>query len=477
MKKPRRWIPLILGILILAGCLGVAGYRSYQSRFAYVGEVRYEKTVETLDLSEKSVNDLTQLQAFPGLKRIDLRGTGLTCGQYDTLRSWFPEAEILWDIPFQGEAYDMETDSLAISALTGEDAGVLSYFPCLKSIDATQCRDYAMLLNLMEQYPGLEVRYGIWLGEERYDPDTAELILTDADIEQLRQGIPYLPKLKSVRFEGTLPEAETLTALAEANPEIEFYWQVTVLGTVADVYTTELDFSGMPITSTEELEAAVEYLPALEKVLMMDCGLSNEEMDALNKRHEGVLFVWNVVLNRLITVRSDAKVFAPVLLGLRVWDRDLVNLKYCTELEVIDLGHMPISNCDFLENMPNLKYLILVETNIKDISPVANLKNLKFLEIFLSPITDYTPLLECTALEDLNLSYTRGDPEVLMQMTWLKRLWYFWGSMTNEQYERLKAALPDTQVERITFSSTDNGWRKGYLYYEMRDLMGLPYLE
>lgn len=477
MTRGRKWILLILSILFLAVGLCLVGYRQYQNRFAYVGEVRYEKTIETIDLSGREPGDLTQLQSFPGLKRIDLRGTGLTCGQYDTLREWFPEAQILWDIPFQGEYYDMATDSLTITALTEADAAVLPYFTGLKAVDATGCRDYPAILGLMARYPGLEVTYSIWLGEECYAPDTPELVLTDADVEQLEQAIPYLPQLKYVRFEGVLPEAQALIALTEAHPEIEFYWQVTIFDTVADIYTTELDFSGISMTSTEELEAAVAYLPSLEKVLMMDCGLSNEEMGELNQRHKNVLFVWNVVLNRLITLRSDATVFAPVLYGLRVWDRDLVNLKYCTELEVIDLGHMNISNCDFLENMPNVKYLILAETSITDISPVANLKKLKFLELFLSPITDFTPLLQCTALEDLNVCYTRGSFDTLKQMTWLKRLWYFWGSTTNEQYEHLQAALPDTQIVRITLSSTSMGWRKGYLYYEMRDLMGMRYLD
>ncbi len=477
MTKRRKRLPLILGILFLTACLGLGGFQLYQNRFSFVGEERYEKTIESIDLSGQTVADLTQLQAFPGLKQIDLRDTGLTCDEYDLVKSWFPDADILWDIPFRSEYYDMDTESLTITDLSEEDMAVLPYFTALKSIDATNFRDYARINELKDRYPQLEVNYGIWLEDQSYAPDVTELQLANADIYQLEEVLPFFTRLEHVSFAGTLPAAENLKRLTQRYPDIEFYWQITVLGAVAEVYTTELDFSGVPMTATEELEAAVAYLPSLEKVLMLDCGLSNEEMHALNQRHENVLFVWNVVLNNLITLRSDATTFAPVVFGLHVWDEDLVNLKYCTELVVIDLGHMEITKCDFLAEMTKLEYLILVDTYITDISPVSNLKNLKFLEIFMSPVMDYTPLLGCTALEDLNICYTRGNPKTLEQMTWLKRLWVQRGGMSNEQYASLIAALPNTQVVMPFYGSTSDGWRQGYLYYEMRDLLGMPYLE
>ena len=52
---------------------------------------------------------------------------------------------------------------------------------------------------------------------------------------------------------------------------------------MADVFTTELDFSGIELESAEEIEAAVPYLPNLEKVLMLECGLTNDQMAQLNE--------------------------------------------------------------------------------------------------------------------------------------------------------------------------------------------------
>jgi hypothetical protein len=165
----------------------------------------------------------------------------------------------------------------------------------------------------------------------------------------------------------------------------------------------------------------------------------------------------------------------PHKLGYTVRDSDLENLKYCTDIICLDLGHMPISDCSFLAYMPHMRYLILADTRVADISPIEGLKELVFLELFMSKVKDYTPLLGCTALEDLNISYTQGDPTVIGQMTWLKRLWWTGGGITNEQLDALLAALPDTLVKRPSVSSTGGGWRQGDHYYAMRDLLGMPY--
>lgn len=308
-----------------------------------------------------------------------------------------------------------------------------------------------------------------------YTPDTRRLTLTDVDIAELEAAIPALPQLEHVTLNGNLPDAQALLALTAAHPDITFFWHTEVFGVYADVNTTELNLSGIPMESVAEAEAAAAYLPSLQKVIMCDCGISNEDMAALNRRHEDILFVWTVEIGRFITLRTDVTAFAPVKFGYEVWDDDLENLRYCTELVVLDLGHMDIWESGFLEPLTKLQYLILADTHITDLSPLENMKELKFLEIFLTPIRDYAPLLGCTALEDLNMCYTTGAPDPIMQMTWLKRLWWCGSYMTWEQQEELRSTLANTEIVMPGLGSTDNGWRKGQNYYDMRDLLGMPY--
>ena len=64
-----------------------------------------------------------------------------------------------------------------------------------------------------------------------------------------------------------------------------------------------------------------------------------------------------------------------------------------------------------------------------------------------------------------------------MEMTWLKRLWATRVGLSNEQNRELKAALPDTVVCINGQHPTDLGWRQAQRYYEMRDLLGMRYME
>ncbi len=474
--KMKKFLPVLLILLVLLAGLGFRRYRNYQARFVWLGEVRYEKITENLDLTGGLPENLTVLKEFSNLKQLDVRGTGIGVENYEELKSWFPDTRILWDIPFQGEYYPMTTECLSVTELSETDLGILDYFTQLRQIDAASCGEYAMLAELRARYPQLVVDYEIRIGGEAFAYSADQLVLADVDVKQLETVLPFFEKLSKVTLEGVLPAAEDLHRLRGQYPDVEFYWQVTVLGQTADIATTELDFSGIPLDSTEEIEAAAAYLPNLEKVLMLDCGLTNEQMAQLNERHSDVLFVWNVKLGQGMVLRSDATVFAPVLEWRKVYDRDLKNLRYCTELVLIDLGHMEITDVSFLEYMPELRFLILADTRVTDLTPLSGLKKLQFLELFISPIKDYSPLVGCTALEQLNISGTFADPTPLMQMTWLKRLWHVMGYMTPEQRSALIEALPNTLVQTPTHGSTGGGWRNCDLYYEMRDMMGLPYM-
>ena len=233
----------------------------------------------------------------------------------------------------------------------------------------------------------------------------------------------------------------------------------------------EIDLSGMEIESAQWVEERIRDMPKLRKVIMCDCGLGDEEMDALNRRYEDIRFVWTVRMGR-ISVRTDTNYFAPVVTGDYVTEIDLGPLKYCTDVVAVDLGHMAVRTCDWARNMTKLQYLILADTGITDISPLASCEDLIFLELFLTAVRDYSPLLSCTRLEDLNLCYSYGSAEPVKQMTWLKRLWW-----DGNPYETkgLEEYLPDTECNFSSGSSTGGTWRLGQRYKEQRDILGMPY--
>jgi hypothetical protein len=127
--------------------------------------------------------------------------------------------------------------------------------------------------------------------------------------------------------------------------------------------------------------------------------------------------------------------------------------------------------------MPKLKYLVLADTRVRDITPLTGLKDLVFVELFLTAVKDYSPLLTCTGLEDLNLCYTHGDPEPVTRITWLKRLWWSGDWKARAKYgDTFRENNPDGVFNFTTGSSTGEGWREGKHYYAMRDLIGMSYM-
>lgn len=384
----------------------------YDTTYITIDGTEYRRDIEVLDLSGTSFTDWDALAQLTRLTQLDLRDTGLTAAQYESLQAALPGCNILWSMQVGSSNYDNDTTALTLTDLTAEDIEVMHNLPALETVQLKNCSDTALLLEAME-----------------------------------------------------------------ALPHVQFLWDFEIYGIPVSTTTESLDLTGMTLSDTAELEAKLPYFYNLKKVDMCGCGLSNEEMDALNKRHMDTQFVWTVSIGPM-TLRTDVTYFMPFKLGHEVTDSMCKNLRYCTDIVCMDLGHMSISNCDFVEYMPHLQYLILGDTGVSDLTAIGTLKELKYLELFLTKATDFWPLLGCTALEDLNICYTpfSGDCDPLYRMTWLDRLWMAANGLTLDQQTELKEALPGTHIIFRSPSSTNKGWRMSPNYYIQRDIFGMLYM-
>lgn len=481
---------------------------------------------------------LVDLQFYPrNEQQLDLRGQNISVRNYEKLSRKLPECEILWDVPFQGNALPHDTRQITVSRLTREDIQALACFKDLETVNARGCTDYENLLDLRQDRPDVQVEYSLTLGTQTYTGTAAQVALdtlTEADVEKLS----YLPELQSVHCGGgeetairklqeycrergvefciTLggepiapetkevtagaitdeqlpllrflpnmeklhirsPEAsaENLLALRDSLPQVKVTWEQEICGTVLSSDVKELDLSGEKVTDLQELEQKMPYFPDAETVFLGECGVDNEALAAHREQaREAYKLVWTVTCGSKLKTRTDAKTFMPVREHVYYFnDEEAYNLRYCEEMVCIDIGHMSIHNIDFVEYMPDLEYLILAHTQLNYIEPIKHCQKLKFLELDWSPIKDLTPLKECKALEDLNLGNTFADFEPIKDMTWLKNLWMI-DCSTRARYE-MTQALPDTKVMVTGAATVDNGWRELDNYYKMRDLLGMHYM-
>ena len=446
-----KFISVVILILSLMLCMGLLNACSSA-----------EDRVAGLDLEE-----------LEDQSAVDLRDRTLTVEQYQMLKDRLPACEILWNVPFQGIDYSSDICEMTVRNLSEADFEILALFPNLERIDALDCPDYTVLAKLAAERPDLQVAYQIPFCGESVSSDVTVLTIPGDRVEEAAELLPFFREVTAVTFAEPLPGAQQITTLQAEFPEIAFSWNLMFHEIELNEGTETLDLTGIPVT-VEEVENLIAYLPKLTWLDMSDCGIDNEQMDTLNRKYEHIKIVWTVSIGEFIRLKTDTTWFMPTKLGYRVNTKDVYNLRYCTDIVALDLGHMKISNCDFVAFMPHLKYLILADTNVTDLTPLTGLKELAFLELFLLDIQDYTPLETLTGLEDLNLYYTHGNIEVILHMTWLKNLW--WNGCGWQDQLLLRETMPDCQFSFGSVSSTGDGWRKLPNYYAQRDIFGMSYM-
>ena len=306
---------------------------------------------------------------------------------------------------------------------------------------------------------------------------------SEADLEELRAGLERLRGVEKVDLTGCGLGADVLSSLRASLGGVDVEFTVPLYGQEYSSEAEEIDLSGIPVQDgAAELENALPAFSRLSRVVMCDCGLDSEEMDALNRRYEDIRFVWSVHFG-IWTVRTDATNF----ICNRTYNRSSLyswqcrELRWCTDLIALDLGHKNVEDLSFLYDLPHLQYLILAEDPVRDLTPVGSLKELKWLEIFWTRAEDLSPLTECTALRDLNVCYVyaKGDNAyaALSQMPWLERLWCCGSNMSEAQIGQLREDLPDCEIFADRFGESTGGtWRYHPHYYEMRDAFEMYYM-
>lgn len=378
---------------------------------------------------------------------------------------------------------DALTQELTVTdANPAELEELLPQLPQLKTLTLEgTVPDISALSAFMDQHPNLQLICPISINGNDYSTDAQVLDFTNSSVavDELKNALPLFGNLQELTLTGTNLSDEDLMALADSNPDILVCCELSLAGQRFMTDSVEIDISSSVVT-TDEIDRMLPYFPRLEKLDMSFCGIGNEEMDALNQRHPEVNIVWTLKIGEAKT-RTDAIYFYPAEFNYYPTNEEMKQLRYCPDMIAVDIGHTRATDCEFLWYMPNVKYLILADTGITDITPVGNLKELIYLELFNLKINDYSPLLNCTKLQDLNIGTTYADPEPLSKMTWLHNLQWHRSDQnpeTKEDVLKLPEQLPDTNVVLFPRKKARNiggPWRYLPNYYVFRDIIGATY--
>lgn len=443
---------LLLAALLLGGCA------EQEPAYITVGEATYPA-------------DITQL---------DLRDKELTPEEYTALCQALPDCEILWKVPFQGQYLDPELRQLTLDTLTEQGLENLSWLKNLEDIQIQSFPGSSVLEALAAAVPDCTIRYPVPMGDQTYSMFARQLTLCWDALSRNTEMLAWLPELTDVVLTDTVTDLETISSLIRDYPEIRFHFTFVLFDRELDSDAKEIDLSGIVMENLDAVEAALPLFSGLEQLILCDTGLPSEELDALWKRHPEIRVIWNVKVG-YSWLRTDTTSFMPFKLGydglegIEMTDRHMTEVKYLVDVVCMDLGHQGMTNIEFVRNMPNLKYLIIADSPVKDLSPLEDLKNLEYLEAFLNHIPDISPLAGCTGLRDVNLCYNDiTDISPLLQLPHLENIWLSsnWG-LTEEQRQQVRDTFPDAKIVFMTRSSTGEGWRELPRYYEQRKLLGM----
>ena len=467
--------------------------------------------------------DVATLDYFTRLKTVEAQ----ECTDYPQLAALTarrPEVTVEYTVTIDGREYPQDTAVVSISGITEEEINLLTYLPELTAVTAVGCRTPEQMTRLRDFCQEKGLSFALRFGTKTY-PDTVQELdvtgVTDGELELLQ----LLPELKTLHLKNPEADPETVAQLRSTYPKADISWEVEIAGVSFPDDTKEVDLSAVLESSAaqtaagtaagtqtavgaqtttktqtttgaatgtqstketqstapavtlnlEDLEKKMSYLSDAKQVFLGKCGLDNEELAALRERvRDSYKLVWTVQLGKKLTARTDDTTFMPVREHVYYFlDEDAYNLRYCEDMLCVDVGHMGLTNIDFVKGMPHLQILILAHNGqLQDISPISSCKELIFLELDWSAVKDFTPLVGCTSLEDLNIGLTYPSVEPLMQMTWLKNLWM----VDRGGAYQLSQALPDTKIVASADVTVGAGWRNLPNYYKMRDMLGMEYM-
>ena len=483
----------------------------------------YDQDTDVLYVTSLTDEDVATLDYFTRLKTVEAQ----ECTDYPQLAALTarrPEVTVEYTVTIDGREYPQDTAVVSISGITEEEINLLTYLPELTAVTAVGCRTPEQMTRLRDFCQEKGLSFALRFGTKTY-PDTVEELdvtgVTDGELELLQ----LLPELKTLHLKNPEADPETVAQLRSTYPKVDISWEVEIAGVSFPDDTKEVDLSAVLESSTaqtaagtaagtqtaagaqtttktqtttgaatgtqstketkstapavtlnlEDLEKKMSYLSDAKQVFLGKCGLDNEELAALRERvRDSYKLVWTVQLGKKLTARTDDTTFMPVREHVYYFlDEDAYNLRYCEDMLCVDVGHMGLTNIDFVKGMPHLQILILAHNGqLQDISPISSCKELIFLELDWSAVKDFTPLVGCTSLEDLNIGLTYPSVEPLMQMTWLKNLWM----VDRGGAYQLSQALPDTKIVATANATVGAGWRNLPNYYKMRDMLGMEYM-
>ena len=321
-----------------------------------IGGQTWSSDAEEISVGNFTREEIGRFGEFEALKKVNADG----CADVETilaLREAMPQLEVTWTVPLGGPKFSGDDREIRVEDASAQEiADALERLPFAESVTLTASGlTPEEQLSLTERFPAVSFGWDVLLAGRRIAPGTEVLDLEDAAVteetlSEIDQVLPLLDAAAELRLGDPEADDGAVRAFADRHPELAVAWRTALFGVEFSTEDTELIFDDIPLTTEDaaQIEAMVPYMHALERVSMQRCGIGNDDMEAIYKRHiggDGVKFVWMVqVTNRGVPTdqtfyQSYQWTNPDVDYYYNTSNQTFEQLRYCHDMIAIDLGH------------------------------------------------------------------------------------------------------------------------------------------
>jgi len=301
--------------------------------------------------------------------------------------------------------------------------------------------------------------------------------LHDADAAETAKQLKRLPGLRQISIGSELetPLAwDSLKLLHDAAPQAVIDYAFTIFDRPFNLSDEVMDLKYIPMEDEGALVGKVAACMTRLRTLDMDsCRVPNEAMARLRDSLPNVEVIWRINFAQGYTARTNVEKILASMPGQagELVHNNVQNLKYCTKLKYLDLGHNNyLDTIDFIRYMPDLEVFIVGMSFVEDFSPIAYCPKLEYVEAMSTRLHDLTPFENLHNLRHLNICFNFAVTDITpLYGLDLERLWIGQHDpVPPEQIAKYRELHPNCVVNDTTPDPTEEYWR----FAEHGDEMG-----
>ena len=435
-----------------------------------IGEGRYDCGAEEISVGAFPASEVKNFSYLPGLKRVDARAAG--SDEALALVQSRPDLEVTWLVPIGGGRYDNTSSEIAVGDFGADEIELFRYFTRLERVDATAARCYDEIMQLRSELEGCEIVWQVEIGGTEHPCDAEEISVgAEADTEELKEKLKYLPGLKYADMTDSTVGEVGIKALRESYPGLRFIYKISVAG---NSYNSAAESISIPESAEFELSELIAHKGDFTDLKTVDLGrrvMSADDVIAIREAFNGAEVVCRISMFDKEFSSTDSELdlsdtpmedTAEAEKAIRAMPRlkklylincdldneslDALNRKYddvrviwrviikwfgcrtdadnfCVSYYSSEYGYMPNEYVEPIKYCTDMVTLDLGHMDYDNIEFVKDMPHLRFLIIGGTQVSELSPLGDKQELYYLEMFYTKvTDLTPILQLTSLKHL-------------------------------------------------------